>query len=426
MPASQSPGPANNKSDTSSVLPDVFLNNASNSGSSVTSSVFDISSKSESKLKSDDKSKDELVLNNNNKKAQLSLEYYLREAKSLDISKLQFINFPLGSIKVLIIMTTEKKLSFKKHPKLAAITNSHPVIKNYKNILIILSTYLTYLRNTFPILEIIFNPTLVLSPYIFLLDIFFRISVFKSLSKGSPYRYLHRYLGNYKRPTYLEVAPTIYIFYKLAIFKYKFGNNPLQKIKKLYKKYNHTENLFQYLNLEHYKKEQLVINSTLKYISYIILQYIILIDSVLIILGKTIKEETKYRIIVINIVIAVCDTEEGTPLYPPPQKYSIDIVDVPAAAPIFKRPKSTLPDNSNDTFSKTIASVYCLRLYKNPGSLSQYFVNRYIKLFLIGIYCWCNIYREELDSKSLLLNYTERVYRTVSCLPLLALGLPLP
>lgn len=38
----------------------------------------------------------------------------------------------------------------------------------------------------FPILEIIFNPTLVLSPYIFLLGILFRISVFKSLSRDGP------------------------------------------------------------------------------------------------------------------------------------------------------------------------------------------------------------------------------------------------
>jgi hypothetical protein len=47
--------------------------------------------------------------------------------------------------------------------------------------------YLSFLiRNTFPILEIIFNPTLVLSPYIFLLGMLFRIGVFKSLSKNGP------------------------------------------------------------------------------------------------------------------------------------------------------------------------------------------------------------------------------------------------
>lgn len=42
------------------------------------------------------------------------------------------------------------------------------------------------LRNTFPIPEIIFDPTLVLSPHVFLLGILFRIDAFKSLSKDSP------------------------------------------------------------------------------------------------------------------------------------------------------------------------------------------------------------------------------------------------
>ncbi|CDM32842.1 Protein of unknown function DUF3435 [Penicillium roqueforti FM164] len=40
--------------------------------------------------------------------------------------------------------------------------------------------------NTFPIPEIIFDPTLVLSPYVFLLGILFRIGAFKSLSKDGP------------------------------------------------------------------------------------------------------------------------------------------------------------------------------------------------------------------------------------------------
>lgn len=41
-------------------------------------------------------------------------------------------------------------------------------------------------RNTFPIPEIIFDPTLVLSPHVFLLGMLFRIGAFKSLSKDSP------------------------------------------------------------------------------------------------------------------------------------------------------------------------------------------------------------------------------------------------
>ena len=38
----------------------------------------------------------------------------------------------------------------------------------------------------FLILEIIFDPMLVLSPHVFLLGILFRIGVFKSLSSDSP------------------------------------------------------------------------------------------------------------------------------------------------------------------------------------------------------------------------------------------------
>ncbi|KAJ6110446.1 hypothetical protein N7486_002681 [Penicillium sp. IBT 16267x] len=41
-------------------------------------------------------------------------------------------------------------------------------------------------RNTFPIPEIIFDPTLVLSPHVFLLGILFRINAFKRLSKDGP------------------------------------------------------------------------------------------------------------------------------------------------------------------------------------------------------------------------------------------------
>lgn len=42
------------------------------------------------------------------------------------------------------------------------------------------------IRNTFPIPEIIFDPTLVLSPHVFLLGMLFRIGAFKSLSKDGP------------------------------------------------------------------------------------------------------------------------------------------------------------------------------------------------------------------------------------------------
>ena len=47
-------------------------------------------------------------------------------------------------------------------------------------------TYYFLSREAFLIPEIIFDPTLVLSPYVFLLGILFRISAFKSLSYDSP------------------------------------------------------------------------------------------------------------------------------------------------------------------------------------------------------------------------------------------------
>ncbi|KAJ5475749.1 hypothetical protein N7475_001478 [Penicillium sp. IBT 31633x] len=42
------------------------------------------------------------------------------------------------------------------------------------------------IRNMFPIPEIIFDPTLVLSPHVFVLGMLFRIGAFKSLSKDGP------------------------------------------------------------------------------------------------------------------------------------------------------------------------------------------------------------------------------------------------
>ncbi|KAJ6016523.1 hypothetical protein N7540_011114 [Penicillium herquei] len=179
------------------------------------------------------------------------------------------------------------------------------------------------------------------------------------------------------------------------------------------------------------------------------LQHMTLIDSVLTMPGKTVEKETERRIAAINAVIAVCDAEEGAPSRPP-QKRSVDAVDVPAVAPVAKRQNSALPENRDDTFSQAIASVcvkaekdrpticfLCLgnsglpenerlRMYKNPGSLSRHFVNRHIKPFPNDMHCRCNICGEELESKSSLLNHAGRVHGTVSCLPLPALGLPLP
>ncbi|CDM32840.1 unnamed protein product [Penicillium roqueforti FM164] len=62
-------------------------------------------------------------------------------------------------------------------------------------------------------------------------------------------------------------------------------------------------------------------------------------------------------------------------------------------------------------------------MYKNPGSLSRHFVNRHIKPFSNDMYYECSICGEKLESKSALLNHTERVYGTVSRSSKTALGL---
>ncbi|CRL30957.1 Zinc finger, C2H2-type [Penicillium camemberti] len=119
-------------------------------------------------------------------------------------------------------------------------------------------------------------------------------------------------------------------------------------------------------------------------------------------------------------------------------------------APLPKRQKPIPLDESGDTFSEAIASVcvkflgerpticfMCLsntrlpererlKMYKNPGSLSRHFVNKHIKPFPNDMHCECNICGEKLMSKPGLLNHAQRMHGTVSCLPLPALGLPLP
>ncbi|KAJ5882351.1 uncharacterized protein N7529_001023 [Penicillium soppii] len=160
--------------------------------------------------------------------------------------------------------------------------------------------------------------------------------------------------------------------------------------------------------------------------------------------GRTVEKEYERRIAVINVVIAVCDAEEGAPSRPrAPQKRTAVAADIPPVAPLPKREKSIPLD-------ETIASVYVkcprerpticficlgntrllererLKMYKNPGSLSRHFVNKHIKPFPNDMHCECNICGEKLMSKSALLNHAQRMHRTVSCLPLPALGLPLP
>ncbi|KAJ5447699.1 hypothetical protein N7445_002520 [Penicillium cf. griseofulvum] len=327
--------------------------------------------------------------------------------------------------------------------------------------------------NTFPIPEIIFDPTLVLSPYIFLLGILFRISAFKSLSKDSPiidypkklYRLRildglvlreansiqivlekeltrlwlrYRIKRGSEITSFAEVAKLYCLRYSVAkafndslgVRRYPtaewrlFPNNPqavegLRESKAITKREG-----MPVIDSERQLSGKVVneeVIGALQRTGYITPQYITLIDSVLTLPGTTVEKEYKRRIATINAVIAVCDTEEGAPSRPrAPQKRTADTTDILPTAPFPK---------SGDTFSKAIASVcvkcpgdrpticfICLsnnrllererlKIYKNPGSLSRHFVNKYIKLFPNDIHCECNIYGEKLMSKSGLLNH---------------------
>ncbi|OQE01713.1 hypothetical protein PENVUL_c041G05915 [Penicillium vulpinum] len=219
-------------------------------------------------------------------------------------------------------------------------------------------------------------------------------------------------------------------------------------------------------NLERYKNEQPVIDSerqlsekivneevkvALESTGSITPQYITLIDTVLTIPGATTEKEYKRRIAAINAVIAVCNAEEGSPSRPPTsKKRCVNYIDTSPADLIPKRQKPAASDIEDDVFSQAIASVcvkspeerpticfICLgnpmlpgserlRKFKNSGSLSRHFVNKHIKPYSNSIQYECTIYGEQLSSKSALLNHAQGSHRIVSCLPLPVLGLPLP
>lgn len=257
-----------------------------------------------------------------------------------------------------------------------------------------------------------------------------------------------------------------------------------KNVNKLQKKYDHAEeqydrsvkqlrneksrqrHLLIRQNLERYKNEQPVIDSerqlsgkmvdedvkiALENTGYMTPQHMMLIDTVLTMPGKTIEKEYERRIAAINAVIAVCDAEESAPSRPlMTQKRSAQSVDMLPTAHVHKRQKPATADKENDAFSQALASVcvkspeerpticfICLgnsmqpqserlRKFKNSGSLSRHFVNKHIKPYSNDMHRECTICGEQLESKSALLNHAQRKHGIVSCLPLPALGLPLP
>ncbi|KAJ5607202.1 hypothetical protein N7537_003821 [Penicillium hordei] len=444
-------------SDTSLRLPEIFSNNASDSDSSTVPSVFNLSSESESE------SKDKFY--NSTKRGPR------RRYASLRLSSPSGITSDVERIDVVLaIVARDKKLSLKDRPK--ATIYIEDIAEFARDLKLILVRDLNrgrprlfiYLRpkftklflskkesNIFPIPEIIFNPILVLSPYIFLLGILFRIGVFKSLLKDgliidcpkNLYRLrildrlkadslrivLEKGLTRIKRGSkitgFAEVAKLYYLRY--GVVKAFNDSHPIGlRIRAILKIFPAQESEFETLRSLSIKKRTLDYSrsSAISYRRVALIpeqsisgrrlkrKYIILIDSILTLPGITVEKEYKRRITIINIVIAVYNTEEGTPSRPrAPQK-------------------STPLDKNSNTFSKAIASIcvkylgerltiyfICLsntrllererlKMYKNPGSLSRHFVNKHIKPFPNNIHYKYNIYGEKLISKSRLLNYT--------------------
>ncbi|KAJ5343508.1 uncharacterized protein N7506_003332 [Penicillium brevicompactum] len=217
------------------------------------------------------------------------------------------------------------------------------------------------------------------------------------------------------------------------------------------------------VNLERFKNEQPVVDSerqlsgkivdeevlvALERTGYMTPQHMTLIDTVLTMPGTTIEKEYERRVAAINAVIAVCDAEEGAPSRSRvARKRSADAGNMLPTAPLPKRQNSTPSGESDDAFSKAIASVcvkspeerpticfICigtpglpqserLRMYKNSGSLSRHFVSKHVKPFSNDMRCECSICGEKLESKSMLLNHAERVHGTVSRSSKTALGL---
>ncbi|KAJ6085804.1 hypothetical protein N7499_005433 [Penicillium canescens] len=455
-----------------------------------------------------------------------------RYTPGLKLSKDTIVKIEDISLLVLTIVTTKKNLCFDRRQKatiyiedvaefarvfllyyqLAAITSSRPralLNLRYRDLILTLVRDLNshlprlfiYIRpeftksflskkesNTFPIPEVIFDPTLVLSPHVFLLGLLFRIGAFKTLSKdGRVINYLENLYSlrlryrikrrgeitgfkevtkpyslrygaakafnnshNCLRHTRLEIAYTFCLLDKsvyrsaledsssinqiprvITIEEFKqareqardflviYGNSiddRYYKTKKWISYYNlairdlrnekgRQRNRLIRKNLERYKNEQLVIDSERQLSGKMVdeeVKYITLIDTVLTIPGTTVKKEYKRRIAIINIVITKRAHPRG-------------LVSPKNAPPMLLICHWLLPCLKGRIQSLYIrATIYFPRLSLRFTSLSRHFVNKHIKPFLNNIRFKCSIYGEKLESKSRLLNHTERVHRTVS------------
>ncbi|KAF7122872.1 hypothetical protein CNMCM5793_000982 [Aspergillus hiratsukae] len=214
-------------------------------------------------------------------------------------------------------------------------------------------------------------------------------------------------------------------------------------------------------NLERYKNEQPVIDSerqlagkvvdeevmgALERTGYMTPQHMILIDTILTMPGSTVEKEYQRRIAAINAVIAFCDVEEGSPTRRPKTTQKGRAMDDLPSAPPAKRQECPSSEEEKTTVSHAIASVcikarherpticfLCLgnprmperervKNFHTPGSLGRHFVDIHVIPYPKDMRVKCSICKEELESKSALMNHAERVHGTVSRRPLSALG----
>ncbi|KAE8326169.1 hypothetical protein BDV39DRAFT_193889 [Aspergillus sergii] len=157
-------------------------------------------------------------------------------------------------------------------------------------------------------------------------------------------------------------------------------------------------------NLERYKNEQPVINVEWQLAGR-------LVD----------EEEYERRISAINVVVAFCDMQEGYPTRQPNANKK-------CRAPDTLPSTSTRRQGSPSTIcflcvaNSKIPVMERLRVSSTPGSLTQHFIDKYIKRFLKNARVRCNVCNEDLLHKSALINHAEEVHGIVSRRPLSALG----
>ncbi|PYH75799.1 hypothetical protein BO82DRAFT_409090 [Aspergillus uvarum CBS 121591] len=214
-------------------------------------------------------------------------------------------------------------------------------------------------------------------------------------------------------------------------------------------------------NLVRYKNEQPVIDSerqlagkvvdeecmgALERTGYMTPQHIILIDTILTMPGSTVEKEYQRRIAAINAVITFCDVEEGFPTRRPKATQKRPATNNLPSAPPAKRQERPSPEDGKTTLSLAFASVcikarherpticfLCLgnprlpdrqrvKSFRTPGSLGRHFVDIHVIPYPKDMRVKCSICREDLESKSALMNHAEGVHGTVSRRPLSALG----